>query len=68
MSQLIFSVCWDPEEVDSDASEGMDLVVRARVETSRQREQASFCVLYIGCGQKVWPRLKVDLPTLEDPD
>jgi hypothetical protein len=54
------STCQDPKEVGSKASEGMDLLARA----SRQREQAFFFhVLYIGCEQKVWPGLKVDLPT-----
>jgi hypothetical protein len=27
------------------------------------REVSFFCVLYTGCPQKVWFRLKVDLPT-----
>ena len=28
MSQLVFSICWNPEEVGSNASEGMDLLAR----------------------------------------
>jgi hypothetical protein len=40
MSQLVFSICWNPEEVGSNASEGIDLL--ARVRASRQEERASF--------------------------
>jgi hypothetical protein len=36
MSQLIFSMHWNLEEVDTNASEGMDLP--ARVRASRQKE------------------------------
>jgi hypothetical protein len=46
----------------------MDLSLRARGEASRQREQASLCVLYRGFQQKVWPGVKVDLHTSEDLD
>jgi hypothetical protein len=62
MSQLVFSIHLNPEEVVSNAREGMNLLMRARA--SRQREQDSFFqVLYMGCRQKVWLRLKVYLPT-----
>jgi hypothetical protein len=36
MSQLVFSIHWDPEEVGPSASEGMDLPGRGI--TSRPRE------------------------------
>jgi hypothetical protein len=39
MSQLDFSICRNPEEVGSDASEGMGLLVRMRARTSRQKEE-----------------------------
>lgn len=52
MSQLVFCILLNPKEVDSDASEGKDLLVR--VKASRQREQASFFhVFKAGCHQKV---------------
>ncbi|EDM02448.1 rCG36884 [Rattus norvegicus] len=38
--------------------------VSARAKTSRQRKKVSFFhVLYIGSQKKVWPRLKVHLPS-----
>jgi hypothetical protein len=65
MSTLVSSICQNPEEVSFNASKGTGLPVRLRAR--RQREQASFInILYIGCQQKVWPRLKVDLPTSND--
>lgn len=36
MSQLVFSVCWSPEEIESNAREGMGLLAKAR--TGRQEE------------------------------
>lgn len=42
MSQLVFSVRWDPEGIGSNDSEGIDLVARA----SRQRELPSSLSLY----------------------
>lgn len=60
VSQLVFSICQNPKEVGSNATEGMDLPVGVR--ESRQRKQTSlFLVLYRDCQQKVWLRLKVDL-------
>lgn len=54
-------------KVGSKASEGIDMT--SRVMANRQREQAFFFqVLYIGCQQKVRPRLKVTLPTSKDQD
>lgn len=38
-----------------------------RVRASRQRARESFCVLSVGCQQKVWHRFKVGLLTLSDP-
>ena len=65
MYPLVYSICWNPEEVDSNASEGMSLPVR--VMAIRQRASSSFFhVLYISCNQKVWPRFKVNLPTPND--
>jgi hypothetical protein len=61
MSQLVFSIYKNPKEVSSDASEGMDLP--AKIRASRQKANASFFhALYLGCQQKMWPRLKMDLP------
>ena len=47
MSQLVFSISWNPEEVGSNASEGMDLLVRVRA--CRHKKKESFllpCPLY----------------------
>jgi hypothetical protein len=63
MSQLFFSTCWNPEEVGSNANEGIDLLARARA--SRQRKRASFllpCPLYRLPAKGV-VQLEVDLPT-----
>ena len=47
---VVFSRCWNPEEVGSNA-EGINLMVRMKA--SRQRTKGSFFhVLYIGCPQK----------------
>jgi hypothetical protein len=67
MSQLLFSVCQNNEDVGSNASEGMDLPVR-RI-ANRQIEQASsYCVHSLSYQQKVWLRLKVDHPGSKDLD
>ena len=45
MSQLVFSIHWNPEEVGSNASERMDLPARVRA----KRQRANFlkpCPLY----------------------
>jgi hypothetical protein len=45
MLQMVFNVCWNPKGVGPNASEGMDLLARAR--TSRQRERVFLpCPLY----------------------
>jgi len=57
MSQLVFSTCQNPKEVNSKSSEGMNFPVIVR--SSGQRASASFFhVLYIGCYQRVWPYLR----------
>jgi hypothetical protein len=54
MSQLVFSIHWNPEEVGSNASERVDLLVG-------KSEQANKSFLlpcpYIGFQKKTWPRL-----------
>lgn len=62
---LVFSVHWNPEEVDCKASEEMDFQVRTR---ASQETASFFCVLCTGRHEKVWPRFRVDFPTLSDPD
>lgn len=65
-SQLVFSICWNPKGVVSNASEGMDLQGRARA--SRQTEKASFFMSLYRL-PAVWLRLKVNLPiSTEDLD
>jgi hypothetical protein len=39
MSQLGFSIWWNPEEIGSNASEGVDLLVREKEEVGRERER-----------------------------
>jgi hypothetical protein len=47
MSQLVFNILQNPEEVGSIANEGMGLLENLRA--NRERLKASlFCVLYIG--------------------
>ena len=67
MSQLLFHIPQNPEEVNSNnASEAKDLLSRAG--GSRQKEPAFFFhVLYVGCQQK-YPRLEVGRLTSKDLD
>lgn len=59
MSQLVFSIQWNPKEVGSDASEELDMLARRE----QAKNKTSFPqVLYIG-QKKARPSLKVDLPT-----
>lgn len=59
--------CLSWSSVGSNAPEGMNRA--ARTTTSRQREQASLSHgLYIGCQQRAWRGLKVDLLISEDLD
>ena len=44
MPQLLFSMCWNPEEVGSNASEGMDLP--ARQEQAKRASSLLPCPLY----------------------
>ena len=78
LSQLVLSIYHNPEEVGSNANEGMDLLgregrnrdtyvhtyIHTYIHTERERARASFFyVLYTGCQQKVWSKLKVGLST-----
>lgn len=54
MSQLVFSVCWSPEEIESNAREGMGLLAKAR--TGRQEENQ----LPVQAANR-WPGLKRQL-------
>lgn len=60
MSQLNFSICWNPKEV-SRLRVRVDL--SARVRASRPRAKSFLLPRTISVQQKVWPKLKVDLPT-----
>jgi hypothetical protein len=76
MTQLVVSIHWNSEEEGSNASEGMELLVRA----SRQREKSFLlpCPLYrppsedVGQNKGIFffhlkrSRLKVSLSTLND--
>lgn len=59
----VFSLCWDPEEVGSNISEGMP----QRDGFTREREQAGkkrfpFSSFYLDCRWKTLPTLRVSLP------
>jgi hypothetical protein len=65
MFQFIFSISWNPKEVGSSANEGMSL---SESESKQAKRASSFHGFNIGSQQKVWPRLKVGLPTSKDLD
>lgn len=64
-------MCWDQEEVGSDACEaGFSTAVAGqtnwpvRVKVSRQKAKASlFHVFYVDCHKKAWPRVRMGLLT-----
>ena len=60
LSQLVFSMRWSPEEVGSNTTEGMDLLVRQK-QASKEQGFLLPCP-YIGFQQKVWTRTKVRFP------
>ena len=45
MSQLVFSMCCDPKELGSNASEEMDLAVRERAKSKEQMLPSSMSFL-----------------------
>ena len=55
MLQLLFRICWNPEEADSNAYEGMNLLLRQEQAGKAQKLLSS-----------MW--LEVDLPTSKDLD
>jgi hypothetical protein len=57
-------VLWSlPKEIGLNASKEMDLLVKG----NGQGQQAFFFhVISVGCQQKAWARLKIDLPTSKD--
>jgi hypothetical protein len=63
--QLVFSIHGNPKEAGSNASEGVDVLGRAKA--SRQKASFLLRVLYIGC-QQVWLRLKIYFPLSKDLD
>lgn len=63
--ELVLSICWNPREAGSNAGEGVDLVGRQE-QTGKEKETFLVHVFYINYVQKVWPRLKIDLPTSKD--
>jgi hypothetical protein len=68
MSQLVFRIHQNPKEVGYNDS-GRDGLASQRENKQAKRKPTSFFhVLYIGYQQKLWPRLKVDLPTSKERD
>ena len=55
VSQLLFCISWNPEEIGSNASEGMDVLAKWGQGGVEWRNP------YIDFQQKVWPKLKVCL-------
>lgn len=62
-SQLVFSVRWNPEEVDSTASEEM---YWQPMRANKQGKKSFFLVFYIGCQHRVLPRFRVGLLPSDD--
>jgi hypothetical protein len=60
MSQLVFSRCWNSEEIVSNLRGGMDLLAGRKQESKEQKLPSS--IPLFGFQQKAWPRLKVCLP------
>lgn len=58
MSQLDFSIC----QLGSNASDGMDLLVGEPGQAGKGEEASFSQVFYIGCLQKIWPRLRWIFP------
>jgi hypothetical protein len=59
MSQLVVTICQNPEEVGSTTNKGMEFL--AKVRASMQRTSTPFShVLYISCCQKMCPKFNVD--------
>lgn len=59
------AIVQSPEVVVSNASEGMHLPSRVRIE--RQAVKVSFFLfLYVGCQRKMWPRFRTVLPNAND--
>jgi hypothetical protein len=53
---------WNPEDMGSNANEGMDLLARQKSKQAK-RETQFFHVFYTVSQQKVWPRLELGLCT-----
>ena len=58
MSPLVFSMCWNPEEVDSNASEGMNLLANEGKQ-AESKGFLSFMSLY-RLSAEVWPRFSLN--------
>jgi hypothetical protein len=50
MPPVVFSVCWNPEEAGSNASEGMDLSVRVRASRQKESKLPSFTSFMLEAG------------------
>jgi hypothetical protein len=59
MSQLNFSIHWNPEEVGSNASAGMVLLER-REQAGKEQKLPSTMSFCIDFQQKIWLRLDLD--------
>lgn len=66
MSQLVFSIRWNPKEVCSNASERMDLPVRVRV--GRQSGSFLFPSPLFSLSAEGVAQIKGGFSTSEDPD
>jgi hypothetical protein len=64
MSQMVFGICWNPEEVGYNASERMDLLLRW--EQTGKEPKLPFPCPFTDFQQKVWSMLKVGFTSSND--
>lgn len=69
MSQLLFSICRNPKPINSNASKGMDSLVRQEQAHKEQKLPSSMSFYWLPVDQqKVWPRREVGFPSSEGLD
>lgn len=60
MSQRVFSIFLNSEEVNLDVSDGIDLLAR-REQATKEQKPLSF--MSLDFQQKMWPRLEMGFPS-----
>lgn len=65
---LGLGLCWSPREVYSNTSEGIHHHCQQQQQQSKSKQAKNFFMSFsVDCRQKVWPRLRVNFPTSNDP-